>query len=53
MTSEEELPFCFGDLEKVFPMQENGLRQTPEACFFHCPVKTQFGYHLLEVTSRS
>jgi hypothetical protein len=42
MTMEEDnLPPCFGELEKVFPMQENGLRQTPESCFFHCPVKTR------------
>ena len=38
---EDKLPPCFGNLEKVFPMQKNGLRQTPEACFFHCPVKTR------------
>lgn len=38
---EDNLPPCFGELEKVFPMQENGLRQTPESCFFHCPVKTR------------
>ncbi len=37
----EELPQCFGNLEKVFPMTENGLRQTPDDCFFHCPVKTR------------
>ncbi len=42
MTMEEDnLPPCFGELEKVFPMRENGLRQTPESCFFHCPVKTR------------
>jgi hypothetical protein len=42
MTMEEDkLPPCFGELDKVFPMQENGLRQTPESCFFHCPVKTR------------
>lgn len=33
-------PECFGNLEKVFPMGENGLRQTPDECFFHCAVKT-------------
>ena len=38
---EDKLPPCFGELDKVFPMQENGLRQTPESCFFHCPVKTR------------
>jgi hypothetical protein len=42
MTMEEDkLPPCFGELDKVFPMQENGLRQTPKSCFFHCPVKTR------------
>ncbi len=39
--SEESLPECFGDLETVFPMTEAGLRQTPEKCFYHCPVKTR------------
>ncbi len=38
---ENKLPPCFGELDKVFPMLENGLRQTPESCFFHCPVKTR------------
>jgi len=47
MTAEKELPPCFGDLEKVFPMQENGLRQTPEDCFFHCPVKTRCLRHAM------
>ncbi len=41
MDREEELPQCFGDLETVFPMGEDGLRQTPEKCFYHCPVKTR------------
>jgi hypothetical protein len=42
MTAEDDkLPPCFGTLEKVFPMQENGLRQTPDDCYFHCPVKTR------------
>jgi hypothetical protein len=40
-TEEDKLPSCFGELDKVFPMRENGLRQTPESCFFHCPVKTR------------
>ncbi len=31
---------CFGNLEKVFPMTDKGLRQTPDDCFYHCPVKT-------------
>lgn len=37
----EILPDCFGNLDKVFPMTESGLRETPEDCFFHCPVKTR------------
>jgi hypothetical protein len=41
MTSNDALPDCFGDLEKVFPMGPNGLRETPEQCFYHCPVKTK------------
>lgn len=41
MTINDELPDCFGDLEKVFPMGPNGLRETPEQCFYHCPVKTK------------
>jgi hypothetical protein len=48
MTLEDEkMPPCFGNLEKVFPMQENGLRQTPEDCFFHCPVKTRCLRHAM------
>ncbi len=39
--SESDLPECFGNLGKVFPMGKNGLRETPEDCFFHCPVKTR------------
>ncbi len=34
------LPACFGDLDKVFPMTENGLRQTPDECMFSCDHKT-------------
>jgi len=41
MMSNDELPDCFGDLEKVFPMGPKGLRETPEQCFYHCPVKTK------------
>jgi hypothetical protein len=39
--NDTELPDCFGDLNTVFPMTENGLRQTPEDCYSHCPVKTR------------
>ncbi|MFW6011938.1 MAG: hypothetical protein ACOC8R_02525 [Desulfosalsimonas sp.] len=28
----ESRPECFGALELVFPMSENGLRETPEVC---------------------
>ena len=41
MVSENQIRDCFGNLEKVFPMTESGLRQTPDDCFFHCPVKTK------------
>ncbi len=41
MSEQKDLPPCFGNLEKVFPMTESGLRQTPDDCFFHCPVKTR------------
>ena len=36
---EKSLPECFADLDKVFPMGEDGLRHTPEACMA-CPEKT-------------
>lgn len=30
-------PYCFADLETVFPMQAGGLRETPPACMVcHC-----------------
>ncbi|MCF6248385.1 MAG: hypothetical protein L3J69_13650 [Desulfobacula sp.] len=41
MSKENENPECFGQLEKVFPMADNGLRQTPDDCFYQCPVKTK------------
>ena len=41
MAEKKSLPPCFGNLEKVFPMTESGLRQTPDDCFYHCPVKTK------------
>lgn len=41
MSDDKSLPDCFGNLEKVFPMTRSGLRETPEDCFFHCPVKTR------------
>ncbi len=41
MSNQENHPDCFGQLEKVFPMTDKGLRQTPDDCFYHCPVKTK------------
>ena len=41
MDENTELPDCFGKIEKVFPMGEDGLRQTPEDCFYNCSVKTR------------
>lgn len=41
MDKKNQIPNCFGDLEKVFPMTNKGLRQTPDDCFFHCPIKTK------------
>lgn len=38
--SERRLPTCFGRLEKVFPVGSRGLRETPDACMYHCPHKT-------------
>ncbi len=37
---ENDKPECFGDLEKVFPMSEDGLRHSPETCMA-CEEKTQ------------
>jgi hypothetical protein len=31
---------CFSKLDIVFPMEENGLRNTPETCF-NCLAKTE------------
>jgi hypothetical protein len=33
-------PDCFGKLDIVFPMGDNGLRNTPATCF-ECPHKTE------------
>ncbi|MDY6904398.1 MAG: hypothetical protein SWH61_06905 [Thermodesulfobacteriota bacterium] len=30
---------CFGNLDVVFPLQDDGLRHTPETCM-QCPEKT-------------
>ncbi len=34
MKNKNEMPYCFGKLEKVFPMGEDELRYTPEVCTF-------------------
>ena len=36
---EKKYPKCFGELEKVFPKTQDGLRSTPEACL-ECLHKT-------------
>ena len=41
MSRSDEKPDCFGQMEKVFPMTDSGLRQTPEKCFNHCLLKTK------------
>ena len=38
-TEEKEYPYCFGELDTVFPMAEDGLRHTPESCLV-CFCKT-------------
>ena len=40
-TDGKERPECFKNLEKVFPMTDTGLRQTPDDCFYYCPYKTE------------
>ncbi len=35
-----EKPDCYGDLDGVFPMGEDGLRQSPDKCMFECGLKT-------------
>ena len=37
--SSQSRPACFGDVEKVFPKGEQGLRCSPEECMV-CPQKT-------------
>jgi len=37
--SHESFPSCFGKLDVVFPMQDDGLRRTPDSCLA-CPHKT-------------
>ena len=40
MSREKEYPYCFGKLEKVFPMGDDGLRHPPESCMV-CLYKTE------------
>ena len=35
-----EKPYCYGDLDTVFPKGEDGLRHSPESCF-PCVYKTE------------
>ena len=36
----DDKPFCFGNLEIVFPRTDDGLRHSPESCM-PCVYKTQ------------
>ena len=38
-TNDTEHPACYGDLDTVFPIGKEGLRQSPESCLF-CHYKT-------------
>ena len=37
---EEERPYCFGNLDDVFPLGDDGLRHSPESCMV-CFCKTE------------
>ena len=37
---DERYPYCFGELETVFPKSKDGLRNTPENCLA-CSHKTE------------
>ncbi|MEN8247192.1 MAG: hypothetical protein ABFS43_20075 [Thermodesulfobacteriota bacterium] len=39
-TGNKNVPACFGDLDKVFPKEEDGLRHSPETCL-ECAHKTE------------
>lgn len=41
MNETDRKPDCFGHLDKVFPMTDSGLRETPKKCFEKCPLKTE------------
>jgi len=38
---ENKKPDCYGDLEKVFPLNEEGLRETPVECIEKCLLKKE------------
>jgi hypothetical protein len=37
----DDKPGCFGDLDTVFPMGDDGLRESPDKCRIKCPFKTE------------
>lgn len=38
---DSDRPYCFGDLETVFPLGEDGLRHSPESCMYGCSQNTE------------
>ena len=40
MNRRKETPYCFGKLDNVFPLSDDGLRHTPESCM-PCLYKTE------------
>ena len=40
MNRKKDTPYCFGKLENVFPLADDGLRHTPESCL-PCLYKTE------------
>jgi hypothetical protein len=40
-TEPDTKPDCYGNLSKVFPMTETGLRETPHYCRYDCVYKTE------------
>ncbi|MCK5310579.1 MAG: hypothetical protein KAJ62_00620 [Desulfobacteraceae bacterium] len=40
MNNQNNKPDCYGELNKVFPMTETGLRETPHYCRYDCHYKT-------------
>lgn len=42
MNSEKEnKPSCFGNLDSVFPMGDDGLRISPDSCRIECEYRTE------------